>query len=132
MDRLYSSELGTLVARLNDQVAASPFNAMQRLSEFNSRLMEALPRWPHLAPFLVAVVTITHSMVESGNERKKLSADDTLLESPVLVQTRKAAYTLIRTIDDQYQEHISKKSPWITSDTSESVLRYISLTYYSL
>ncbi|KAL1880253.1 hypothetical protein Plec18167_003656 [Paecilomyces lecythidis] len=132
MDRLYNPELGNLVAHLNDQIAAHPFNAMQRLSEFTLRLMEALPRCPHLAPFLVAVVTITYSMVESGNERRKLRADDSFLESSSLVQTRREAYTLIRAIDDQYQEHISKKSPWLTSDTSESVLRYISLTYYSL
>lgn len=132
MDRLYSPELGNLVARLNDQVAAPPFSALQRLSEFASRIVELLPRWPQLAPFLVAVVTITHSIVESGNERKKFRADDALLDSSILAQTRTAGYALVRAIDDKYQEHISKKSQWVTSDTSESMLRYISLIYYSL
>lgn len=50
----------------------------------------------------------------------------------MLARTAKAAYNVIRAIDDKYQMHISKKSPWLTSEASESLLRPISYTYHNL
>lgn len=132
LERLYGPELANLVARVNDQIASPPVDAMQRLSDLAALVLMSLPRWPQLAPMLVSVVGVISNMVESGVERKKFRADDSLIESPVLARTAKAAYNVIRAIDDKYQMHISKKSPWLTSEASESLLRPISYTYHNL
>lgn len=132
MERSYGPELANLVARVNDQIAAPPVDAIQRLSDLAALVLMLLPRWPQLAPMLVSVVTIINYTVDSGNERKKFHADDSVIDMSVLARTAKAGYTVIRAIDEKYQMHISKKSPWVTSEVSEAMLRHISSTYHSV
>jgi ubiquitin carboxyl-terminal hydrolase 34 len=129
MERLNHMELANLVARVNDQIASSPVGAMEQLSEFVDWTFSLLPRWPHLAPVLVSALNVAHNMVESGNERRNHGARDDLIDSPVLAQTIKNGYTLFRNVDEKYQAHISKKSSWVTSEISESLLRYIGVAY---
>jgi ubiquitin carboxyl-terminal hydrolase 34 len=132
MERLNNTELANLVSRVNDQVAAPPINAMQRLTEFVTWTLDLLPRWPQLSTILVNALTVANNMVESGYERGKFGAEDGFLDSQILPHTIKAAYTLFRAVDEKYQVHISKKSPWVTSDISESILRYIGVTYHAV
>ncbi|KAL1967875.1 hypothetical protein VTN77DRAFT_2564 [Rasamsonia byssochlamydoides] len=129
MERLNHIELANLVARINDQIAYSPFDALQRVSDFVSCAFSLLQRWPHLAPILVSALNVIHNLVESGHERRNHGAEDDLIDSPVLVRTIKNSYILFRAVDEKYQMHISKKSPWVTADISESLLRYIGSAY---
>ncbi|KAE8149454.1 hypothetical protein BDV25DRAFT_156255 [Aspergillus avenaceus] len=131
-ERIHGAELINWVARLNDQLVAPAFNLFPRLSEYAACIMDLVPRWHQLSTPLVSIVTIVHNLVDSGNERKKHQADDALIDSPTYSRTLKAAYSLIRVIDRSYQTHVSKKSPWITSEVSDPMFRSISWIYFTL
>ena len=132
MERVNGTELANLVARVNDQIAASPIDGIQRLSDFAAWALTLLPRWPQLAQTLVNTLTVANNMVESGYERRNFGAEDGIADSPVHLHTIKVAYSLFRLVDDKYQMHISKKSSWVTSDISDSILRYVSVTYQAM
>ncbi|PWY93275.1 ubiquitin C-terminal hydrolase [Aspergillus sclerotioniger CBS 115572] len=132
MEKMHGSEVSNLLARTNDQVASSPLDIVQRLSEHAVCILTLITRWPQLSTSLVSIVTIVHNLLESGNERRRYRADDALMNSSVYSRTMKRAYTLIRAADDKYQTHITKKSPWVSSDTSESMLRLIAHSYLTL
>lgn len=129
MERVNHIELANLVARINDRIAVSPIDALQHISDFAAWAFSLLSRWPHLAPILVSALNVAQNMVESGNERRNHGADDYLIDSPVLARIIKNGYTLFRAVDEKYQMHISKKSPWVTADISESLLRTIGIVY---
>ncbi|PYH95762.1 ubiquitin hydrolase [Aspergillus ellipticus CBS 707.79] len=132
MEKIHGSDIMNLVARLNDRVASPPLDIIQHLSEHAACIMALITRWPQLSASLVSILTIVHSMLESGTERMRFRADDALTNSPVYSRTMKRAYILIRAADEKYQTHISKKSPWVSNDTSEAMLRYISCSYLAL
>ncbi|XHG03146.1 hypothetical protein AWENTII_006465 [Aspergillus wentii] len=129
MEKVHGSELANLITRLNDQIAAPPFDVIPQLSEYTVCIMALISRWPQLSSPLTHIMNIAHNMVESGNERRKHHADDALINSPVYIRTMKAAYNLVRAVDEKYQVHITKKWPYVTNDTGELMLRNISSTY---
>ncbi|KAF7594517.1 hypothetical protein BBP40_008964 [Aspergillus hancockii] len=131
-ERIHGTEAINLVARLNDQLVAPPLNMLRWLSEYAACIMTLIPRWSQLSSPLVSIVTILHNLVDSGNERRKHQADDTLINSTAYRRMMKAAYTLIRVIDENYQAHVSKKSSWVTSDVSDPMLRFIAWIYFTL
>lgn len=131
MEKLYGPEVPNMVARINDQVASPPINSVQRMSEFASRILLLIPRWPQLAAPLSSAVTFVHNLVESGTERRKYRADDALVHSNAYMRIIKDACSMVQPIDEKYQEGITKKSPWINSDISDSLLRYITSVYYT-
>lgn len=132
MERIHGTEVINLVARVNDQVAAPPLDTMRRLSEFAVCILTLIQRWSYLSQFLIPLLTVAHNLVESGNERIKYGADDVLIASPVCARGAYVVYNLVRAVDEKYQTHVSKKTPWVSSDTSESMLRLISFTYHAL
>lgn len=132
MERIHGSPVVNLVSRVNDQLAAPPFDAMRKLTELGSSILALIHRWPYLSHLLAPLMTVTLNMAESGNERRRYGADDELIASPICAQTAQAAYSLVKAVDEMYQAHITKKTPWITSDSNEPMLRTISLTYHSL
>lgn len=132
MERIHGSDVVNLVARVNDQLAAPPLDAVRRLSELGASILALIHRWPYLSHLLGPLMTVVLNMAESGNERKRHGGDDALVTSPVPTQTAHMVYNLVRAVDDMYQAHIIKKMPWITSDTNEPMLRSISYTYHTL
>lgn len=132
LQRIHGSDVANFVAGINDQVAGPPVDALKYLPEYAACVMSLLPRWPQLSPILTSILSAGQSMVDSGNERRKFRADDGLIESSVQARTVETIGTLIRAVDERYQIHISKKSPWVTSDVSETILRCIACTYHSL
>lgn len=132
MERIYGSQVVNLVSRVNDQLAAPPFDAMQKLTELGSSILASIHRWPYLSHLLAPLMTVTLNMTESGNERRRYGADYDIVASPTSAQTAQAAYNLVKAVDSIYQAHITKKMPWITSDSNEPMLRTISLTYHAL
>ncbi|KAE8348923.1 hypothetical protein BDV28DRAFT_73623 [Aspergillus coremiiformis] len=131
-ERIHGAEVVNLVARLNDQLMTPPFSVLQWLSDHAACIMTLIPRWPQLSAPLVSIVTIVHNLVDSGNERRKYQADDALISSSAYLHSMKTVYNLIRTIDMNYQTHVSKKSSWITSDVSDPMLRSISWVYFTV
>ena len=132
MERIHGSEMVNLIARVNDRVAAPPLDAIRRLSELAACVLALIHRLPYLSHVLIHLLTVVHNLAESGNERKIYGADDELIASPVYPRIIQAVYSLVRAVDEKYQLHITKKSPWVTSDTSESVLRLIAFTYHAI
>lgn len=132
MERIYGAEVVNLVSRVNDQLASPPLDAMRRLSELASCILPVIHRHSYLSHVLIQVLTVAHNLAESGIERRKYGADDALIASPVCARAAQAVYSLVRAADEKYQMHISKKTPWVTSDTSETMIRLISLTYHAL
>ncbi|KAA8652357.1 putative ubiquitin C-terminal hydrolase [Aspergillus tanneri] len=132
MERIYGPEVSNLVARLNDQIASPPLDYFQHLLEYTSCILSLIPRWPQLAPHLASVTTLVHVIVESWSERKEFKAEEALVDSRVSPGVMKAASGLVRAIDEKYQESITKKLPWVTSDVSDLMLRNVSWTYFAL
>lgn len=132
MERLYGSEVPNMVARIDDHIASPPLDYVQRMSEFASRILTLIPRWPQLAAPLSSAVVLVHNLAESGNERRFFGADDALIHSNAYVRTAKAAYSMILSVDEKYQDGITKKSPWVTSEISDSLLHNIADLYLTV
>ncbi|EGC41797.1 ubiquitin carboxyl-terminal hydrolase [Histoplasma capsulatum var. duboisii H88] len=132
MERTYGAEIINLVARVNDQLTAGPANLVKHLSEFAPLLLKALQPWPQFSGAFVSLLTIAHNVVESGMERKRYHAADELIATAELIDAVESVYTCFRSIDAEYQSYISKKSSWVTNDSSESVLRYIGYSYHNI
>ncbi|PGH36152.1 ubiquitin thiolesterase [[Emmonsia] crescens] len=132
MERAYGVEIINLVSRVNDQLTPAPVNLVKHLSQFAHLLLKALQPWPQFSVTFVSLLTVAHNIVDSGMERRRYRADDELITSAELVDAVESVYTCIRSIDTEYQSYISKKSSWVTNDSSESVLRYIGFSYQNI
>lgn len=132
MQRRYGQELLNMVARLNDRAIAAPSNAPQCVSEFTSSITDFIAGWPHLSHALLPALKVAQSLAESSNNHNGYSPDNNSLESPQYQPTFEMVYDLIRSVDEVYQTHITKKSPWITNETSPAVFRSLSNTYLAL
>ncbi|KAI2935085.1 hypothetical protein CBS147320_819 [Aspergillus niger] len=131
MENIHGSDVANLVARTNDQIAAA-LDIIHHLSDHAACVLNLITRWSQLSTSLIAIVTIVHNLIDSGNERRRYRADDTLITSSIYSRTLRRAYPLIRAADEKYQFHITKKSPWVSSETSESMLRHIAFSYTTL
>ncbi|RAL15100.1 putative ubiquitin C-terminal hydrolase [Aspergillus homomorphus CBS 101889] len=129
MEKSYGIEVPNLITRINDKLASPPIDIVKPLSEFAACLTSLVTQWPQFSQALLSVVTIAHNLVDSGNERRRHCIDEDLINSPVYSRTLKSVYPLIRALDDSYQFHITKKSPWVSGEISEQMLRCLSRTY---
>lgn len=132
MEKVHGSDVADMVARIGDHVAAPPLDAVQRLSEYAGCAIALCPQWPILSQTLNAVLIFVTCLVDSGDERRNYGADGSLTDTPVYICALKAVYDLLRAVDEKYQVHISKKSAWVASDTSEVLLGRISSLYRSI
>ncbi|KKK18163.1 hypothetical protein ARAM_004521 [Aspergillus rambellii] len=132
MHRKFGPEIPSMVARICDRIIAPPLNSVQQLSEYTSCILALITRCPQLASLLALVLTVTQNLAESGAERKKLDIDHDLVDSAAYEHAMERVHDLIRTVDKQYQAHITKKSPWVTSDISDSIIRPLSYVYLAL
>ncbi|PGH23651.1 hypothetical protein AJ80_02257 [Polytolypa hystricis UAMH7299] len=128
MERSHGSEVINLVARLNDAVAV---DTIIRMSGFADALLKHVAQWPALTPSLLALINIVHNLVESAIERRNLNADDNLISPPPITETLELAYPLMKRIDQSCQSFVAKKASWLTSDTSDSLLRFIGNVYFN-
>ncbi|KAF9893427.1 hypothetical protein FE257_010739 [Aspergillus nanangensis] len=132
LERLHGPEAPNLVARLNDQLVGAPFNIITRLTELTAGILLVIQREAQLSTPLISIVNVVHSLVDSWNERRKFQADESLVDSPAYLHLAQSSYTLIRPIDEKYQFHVTKKSSWVSSDVSESMIRLIPAVYITL
>ncbi|KAL4864454.1 hypothetical protein BDV12DRAFT_176122 [Aspergillus spectabilis] len=132
MQRRYGHEVPNMVTRLIDRIIKAPLNGTQCLSEYLSYITELIPRCPQLSSTLLCALNIVQFLAESSTGHSEHTADNHSLESLDYQQALDTMYSLIRSVDGVYQAHITKKSPWITNDTSVSMLRHLSYTYLAL
>lgn len=129
LTRINHSKVASLIARINDHIADTPANILPRLSEYMLLVFELLPKLPHLAPALAAALAVASNLVESRNERRTHGADEELLDSPITNRVIKSSYPLFRTVNEKYQQAVSKKASWLTADVSENLSRSIGLAF---
>ncbi|KAL4889224.1 hypothetical protein BDV59DRAFT_187150 [Aspergillus ambiguus] len=133
MERVHGHGTVDLVLRLGDQLMLPPFNLIQQLADLTAYVLVLIQREPQLSAPLVSIVATLQNLAESWNERRKVEVDETATDSPpVYTRFIKVAYNLARAIDEKYQHHITKKSPWVSSDVSEPMIRFMSWFYVSL
>lgn len=132
LELLHGSEVRQLVAHLGAQLVAPPFNVISRLTDLTTYVLALVQRDSQMPAALVSILMAVNALVESCHERKRFEADDILPDSLGQASFEKAAYALVRAIDSKYQADISKKLPWVSSDVSESMIRYISQIYCGL
>ncbi|KAL5335950.1 hypothetical protein BJX70DRAFT_401139 [Aspergillus crustosus] len=132
MQRRYGHEVPNMVTRLIDRIVMTPLDCTQALSEYISYITELSPRHPQLSPTLLCALNIVQLLTESSAGRSGQAVDDQTLESAENQPALDTIYGIIRSVDQVYQTHITKKSPWITNDTSVLMLRYLSNTYMAL
>ncbi|KAL3477353.1 hypothetical protein BJX99DRAFT_226442 [Aspergillus californicus] len=120
MKRWYGHEASNMVFRHIDRFTAAPLNGAQYLSDYTSSITALITRCPHFSPTLTLVLSIAQNLAEF------------IIGAPEHRQAMDTIYSLVRSLDEQYQAHISKKSPWVTKETSDMMIRHISNTYYAL
>ncbi|KAL4978597.1 hypothetical protein BDW66DRAFT_16203 [Aspergillus desertorum] len=132
LQRQYGHELPNMIARLNDRVLAAPINGIQCLTAYISSIAALIPRWPQLSQPLIQALRVVHDLAEPRNNNSGYGVDDQLTDIHGHQQAMNAIYNLVQSVDALYQDHITKKSPWITNDASATVLRHLSNTYMAL
>ncbi|KAL4968635.1 putative ubiquitin C-terminal hydrolase [Aspergillus stella-maris] len=132
MHRRHGDEVGSILSGLNDRTLAAPMNGARYLSEYTSIIIELIPRMPQLAAPLAFAVKVVQSLAESSNDHNGYNTENQDSESPEHQKAMETLYSLIRSVDEAYQAHITKKSPWVTHETSNQLLRHISSAYMAL
>lgn len=129
LGKRHGSEAANMVARINDAVAQPPINALPRVSEFLSVVLDCFSVWPALASYFPSALQLVHHLVESAAERKKWPADAQLVESAAAKDIIRRAYGVLRPVDIAYHAMISEKPSWITSDTTDTMIRTVGNGY---
>lgn len=132
MQKLYGSDVADMVARISDHITAPPLDAVRRFSEYSRYAMALSPQSTAFPETLAAVLQFLTFLVDSGGERRRHGADESVIDTPVYMHTLKTIYELLRDLDEKYQVHISKKSSWVGSDTSEALLCHMSSLYRAI
>lgn len=129
LDRLYDTEASSLVLQVRAKTIASPIDAPTALAEYASLLLAIIPRSPQLSNILVYIVNVANSIVDCALERKYNVNDDATADLSTHSPSMKVLYDAVRSIDDKYQEWIIKKSPWVSSELSDQMVRQIPRCY---
>ncbi|KAJ5368932.1 uncharacterized protein N7496_008692 [Penicillium cataractarum] len=129
LDKKYTADTNDMLMRIRAKALAHPINLVQTLSEWTALTLQLIPRHTHLTGSLAHIMLIANALVDCHIERSQ-DVDEDEVESPLPDSAPiRSLYEMVRSIDDKYQEWISKKAAWATSDLSEQLLRAISHHY---
>lgn len=112
-----------LSAQVRQKALAQPINGLKILADFNGPMLSLIPRCPHLAPMTWAIPMVTNSLFGISPDKRVDMVDEASLTqtfSELLI-----VYDMLRAIDEKYQEWITKKSPWASSEMSDQLIRQI-------
>lgn len=123
LDRMYGSEFRAVLLDIRAQTLG-PLNAAANVAEHCTLALELIPKYPHFVNMLTNYLTTIYGLLECTLE--SLENSDLLISEPTTLTTTPVnhLYTALRSIDIKYQEWVTKKSPWLTSDISEQVGRH--------
>lgn len=125
LNETYEAKPRELLLRVREKVTAAALDLGKALAEFAALLLELTPRSPGLSTVLVYVIAVANSIIDSQSERQQSADGDAPLGSPLDSPTLKLLYDMVRSIDAKYQEWITKKSSWVSSELSDQMLRQI-------
>jgi len=135
LEKVHGADAFNLVLRIRAKTLAPPIDAPGVVAEYTSLLLETTPRFPSLANTLVTIVLLANSITDCMPEELQKEQDS---ESEVTTHLStdlpflKVIYNSIRQIDDKYQQWVIKKSPLVSSEFSDRMLRHIPRVYSSL
>ncbi|KAJ5151117.1 uncharacterized protein N7482_010369 [Penicillium canariense] len=130
LEKLYPADATNLVIQIRAATLAPPIDIARTLTEWTSLILKLIPRYPHQTGSLYHIMLIANTLADCQLERSQdMDDDDTSDSSITETPSIRSLYEMVRLIDDMYQEWITKKSPWATSDLSEQLLRAISHHY---
>lgn len=125
LSETYDAKPRELLLRVREKVTAPALDLGKALAEFAGLLLELTPRCPSLSTVLALVIVVANSIIECQSERQQSADGDAPLGSPLNSPTLKLLYDMIRSIDAKYQEWITKKSSWVSSELSDQLLRLV-------
>ena len=129
LSRKYPEDTREMLLRVRAKALEPPMDTARALSEWAACTLELTPRHPHLAGLLIQAIAIASALVDGSLERSQgLDGDDTDTSLPN-TPPMQTLYDLVRMVDIKYQEWISKKAAFATSDLSEQLMRVISTHY---
>lgn len=135
LEAVHDTNAFDFVLRIRAKTFATPIDAPSVVAEYTSLLLEFTPKFPSLLNNLVSSLLLANSITDCTLEKMQNEQDshsetatDLSVDSPFL----KVIYDTVRQIDDKYQEWVTKKSPLVSSDFSEHMLRQIPRVYSSL
>lgn len=124
----YGPKLRETMFRVRERVLDSSLGLAKALADLVSDILELIPRCPGLATVLVPALYLVNTVIDCQPERQHENGDTSPLErpdSPRDASTSKLLYNTVRSIDVKYQEWITKKFSWLSSELSEQILRQL-------
>ncbi|KAJ5777163.1 hypothetical protein N7520_000409 [Penicillium odoratum] len=120
-ENVYGTEVIDVVARVRAKTVA--LGVFQELVDFASLIAENAAKKSHWVNALVPFFHVANSAIDSSVERRQIVTGELTVDSPFNTPHLKLLYDTVRLIDEKFQESISKKSSWLTSELAEQLLR---------
>lgn len=129
LDRMYGSDLRVILLNIRAQTFDS-LDAAGKLADHCMITLELIPKHPQLVSMLLYYFNTIYSLVDCTLE----SLEDPYPEVSTPTESASTSakqlhyrqlYGITTSIDAKFQEWITKKSSWVTSELSEQLLRQI-------
>jgi ubiquitin carboxyl-terminal hydrolase 34 len=135
LEAVHDTDAYDLVRRIRAKTFAPPIDAPAVLAEYTSLLLEIMPKAPALSNIPVSILLVANSITDCTLEKMQ-NEQDSKSEFATDLSTCShfltAIYDTVRQIDGKYQHWVTKKSPLISGDISEHMMRQIPHIYKSL
>ncbi|KAJ5898508.1 hypothetical protein N7504_008796 [Penicillium tannophilum] len=130
MENAYGVEVVDVLARVRAKAIA--LNVVQELTEYASLIIQNVAKRPQWVSALIPFLHAANSTIDSTVERRQSVHEGSPLDSPLDTPYLALLYGTIRLIDEKFQEWITKKSSWLTSELAEQLLRQIQRSFNML
>ncbi|KAJ5630628.1 uncharacterized protein N7484_010728 [Penicillium longicatenatum] len=122
-ENAYGAEVVDVLARVRAKTIA--LDVVQELTDYASLIIQNVAKCPHWVGALIPFLHTANSTIDSTLERRQGLPETLSLDSPSDTPYLTLLYDTIRLISEKFQEWITKKSPWLTSELAEQLLRQI-------
>lgn len=117
-----------LLVRLWERTITPPLDLANVLMRLTSALLELIPKFPNLTALLLQVIVLANCIVECQPELQELT-DHSGSGTSCYSSELKVLYEMIWSINGTYQEWITKKLSWLSSETNEQLLGSITRSW---
>lgn len=118
-----------LLVHLRERTIAPPLDLANALIQLTSAVLDLIPKFPNFTAVLAQVFTLANTIVECQVEPQETAGDDSSPDASPDSSVLKVLYDLIWSIDGRYQEWITKKLSWLSSETSVQLLGLLSQSW---
>lgn len=116
--KLDETKIHNMVSRLRVQSVASSIDLPGVLAKLIDLILSIAPQCQKLGNLFKAIILICNNLIQRPTDR-----NSDLTAKPSDEPALRTIYYTIRSIDKMYQESITKKSAWVSSDLSDGMLR---------